>query len=415
MRLRMQAACRVDDDHVAAPLAGELDRVVGDRGRVAAALAADEVSSRALRPDLELLFGGGAEGVRRAEHDRAPVFSQPGGELADSGRLAGAVHANDEDHTRLLVEGQPARLPQQLRGLFDERVTEIAKVSPSLEPPNELGGRRHPDVRRDQRLFEPFPGRLVGGVEGSCGDLLRQCPPALAEGVAQPREEAARVGGLLRPGGVNAEQLGPGPAHACGVRFRSASLNRREAGRRWSATTAATPAAASFHDRRSRARVSITPPTVASGPSVTSGERSIAAILWLSDGSSRCLTRHPAGDDLRDTVGAHRDAVEAVSGFHGPLLVRDHDELSSVGVAAEQLDEAADVRVVERRLDLVEEIEGTRPREEEREQEGDGTESLLAAGEERELRDALAHRAQLDLDSRLAAVVRAVLVGLAQP
>ena len=52
------------------------------------------------------------------------------------------------------------------------------------------------------------------------------------------------------------------------------------------------------------------------------------------------------------------------------------------GVAAQQLDEAADVRVVERGLDLVQEVERVRPREEEREQERDRSERLLAAGEQ---------------------------------
>jgi hypothetical protein len=86
-----------------------------------------------------------------------------------------------------------------------------------------------------------------------------------------------------------------------------------------------------------------------------------------------------ARDDLRDAVGAHRHAVEDVRGLHRPLLVRDDDELRAVGVAAEQLDEAADVRVVERGLDLVEEVERARPREEEREEERDRAERLLAA------------------------------------
>ena len=79
-------------------------------------------------------------------------------------------------------------------------------------------------------------------------------------------------------------------------------------------------------------------------------------------------SREPSRDDLGDTVRTHRDAVEHASkGFHRPLLVRDDDELCPVCVAAQQLP-AADVRVVERRLDLVEE-ERTRAREEEREQE----------------------------------------------
>ena len=113
------------------------------------------------------------------------------------------------------------------------------------------------------------------------------------------------------------------------------------------------------------------------------------------------MLRKAPGDDLRDAVGPHRHAVEDIRGLHRPLLVGDDDELRAVGVPAEELDEARDVRVVERCLDLVEEVEGARPGEEEREQERDRAERLLAAGEERETRDALAGRAQLDLDPRL--------------
>jgi len=61
--------------------------------------------------------------------------------------------------------------------------------------------------------------------------------------------------------------------------------------------------------------------------------------------------------------------------------VRDHDELRSIGVVPQQLDEAADVRVVERCLDLVEKVERARPGEEQREEERDRAERLLAAGE----------------------------------
>src|SRR4029079_2525371 len=53
-------------------------------------------------------------------------------------------------------------------------------------------------------------------------------------------------------------------------------------------------------------------------------------------------------------------------------------------VETQQFDEPSDVRVVERGLDLVEKVEGARPREEEREQEGDRAERLLAPGEKRE-------------------------------
>ena len=91
--------------------------------------------------------------------------------------------------------------------------------------------------------------------------------------------------------------------------------------------------------------------------------------------------------------------------------MRDDDELRAIGVPAQELDEARDVRVVERGLDLVQEVEGTRPREEEREEERDRTERLLASGEQREPRDPLARRTELDLDAGLAALV----LGLDEP
>ena len=56
--------------------------------------------------------------------------------------------------------------------------------------------------------------------------------------------------------------------------------------------------------------------------------------------------------------------------------MRDHDELSAVCVAAQKLHEAADVGVVERGFDLVEKVERTRLREEQREEEGDRAERL---------------------------------------
>jgi hypothetical protein len=62
--------------------------------------------------------------------------------------------------------------------------------------------------------------------------------------------------------------------------------------------------------------------------------------------------------------------------------VGDHHELRALGVPAQELHEAADVGVVQRRLDLVEEVERTGPREKEREQERDGAERLLAAREQ---------------------------------
>src|SRR5919108_219225 len=59
-------------------------------------------------------------------------------------------------------------------------------------------------------------------------------------------------------------------------------------------------------------------------------------------------------------------------------------------------------------LDLVQEVERTRARQEEREQERDRAERLLAARQERQARDALAGRLELELDPRLAALLVAL-------
>src|SRR5262245_37932484 len=93
----------------------------------------------------------------------------------------------------------------------------------------------------------------------------------------------------------------------------------------------------------------------------------------------------------------------------------DDDELGSIGEAPQELDEPPDVGVVERCLDFVEEIERARPGEEEREQERDRAERLLAAREQRQPRDALARRPQLDLDARLSYVAVSVRLRLGQP
>src|SRR5207253_2108200 len=121
------------------------DRVEGDRGRVAAALGADEVRARARRPDLELLLCRGAKGVRGGDDDRAPVLAELGGELADRGRLAGAVDADDQEHAGPLLQLETAGLAEHPRDLFLKPRGEVVPVTAGLEPLNELGGGGHAD------------------------------------------------------------------------------------------------------------------------------------------------------------------------------------------------------------------------------------------------------------------------------
>ena len=79
----------------------------------------------------------------------------------------------------------------------------------------------------------------------------------------------------------------------------------------------------------------------------------------------------------------------------------DDDELRAVRERAQDLQEAVDVEVVERGLDLVEDVERARPGEEDGEQERERGHRLLAAGEQRQALGRLAGGRDLDLDAHL--------------
>ncbi len=107
----------------------------------------------------------------------------------------------------------------------------------------------------------------------------------------------------------------------------------------------------------------------------------------------------------------HGDAVEAVGDFHRLFVVGDHQDL---GVADGLLDETVeepDVRVVERRVDLVQQEEGDGAVEEDGEDERDRRHGFLAAGEERDALGPLPGDPDFDVDTRFEEVV---LVGQAE-
>src|SRR5581483_53427 len=225
-RLSVQPAGRVDDHDVATARDGRLDRVVGDGRRIGAPDRADEVGVRALRPDLELLLGGGAEGVGGRDEHRAAVLAQLLRELPDRRRLAGAVDADDEDDGGTRGERERRRSAEQARELLRQRLRQVARAGARLEPADELRRRPHAHVRGDQRLLESLPGRLVGGVERGQRELARERAPAPRERVAQAREEARPLRLRLGRGVGLAEQLRPAPRHG-GEPYRRGATPRR--------------------------------------------------------------------------------------------------------------------------------------------------------------------------------------------
>src|SRR5581483_2599310 len=83
-----------------------------------------------------------------------------------------------------------------------------------LEPRHELRRRADADVALEQRLLEPLPRRIVGRIERSDRELLRQRTPRARERVTQTADEAAlRLLRLVRSLAV-AEELCPAARHA---------------------------------------------------------------------------------------------------------------------------------------------------------------------------------------------------------
>src|SRR5689334_15662170 len=66
------------------------------------------------------------------------------------------------------------------------------------------------------------------------------------------------------------------------------------------------------------------------------------------------------GNQLRNAGLFHRHAIQAIGNLHGLAIVGDDDELGVALHAAQHLDESADVRVIERGVDFVEQTEGAR-------------------------------------------------------
>ena len=151
-----------------------LDRLEGDAGGVGALRAAHDVDADALAPGGELLDGGGAERVGRAEGHGEVLGDEDAGELADGGGLAGAVDADDEDDAGLAVGA--AHLQAAVHGRVDELEQLFAEygagvgvrtaldAQPGPQSLDQLGGRRDPDVGGQQGVLDGLPGVLVEAI-----------------------------------------------------------------------------------------------------------------------------------------------------------------------------------------------------------------------------------------------------------
>ena len=168
----MQPPGGVDDDDVGLARFGRCNRIEHDGGRVAALRLLNQIAVRAVRPDLQLLDGRGAERVRRPEDDALVQRLQIGGELADRRGLADAVDADDEDHRGARAHAQlfPAGkhpghgFAQKVKDFL--RVLDLALLDLFAQLLADALGRRDADIPHDQKLFELFKQLVVNLCRG---------------------------------------------------------------------------------------------------------------------------------------------------------------------------------------------------------------------------------------------------------
>jgi hypothetical protein len=121
--------------------------------------------------------------------------------------------------------------------------------------------------------------------------------------------------------------------------------------------------------------------------------------------ANACRAPGKVGEHLGRSTRFHRDAIEHVGRLHRALLVADDEQLRLSPELVDQPEEAVQVDVVERGLDLVHHVEGRRPAAEHGEEEGQGGEAALAARQQRQLLHVLAAGLGLDLDAGVQQVV----------
>ena len=124
--------------------------------------------------NLQLIDGGGAEGVGGADERPVPLAAEAMRQLADGGGLAGAVHADDQHdarrrgwyHHRTLRPGE--HRAQFLDHSGAKPGAPRRAAGDSLEDP---GCRRHPDVGAEQQLLERLRGLDVDAFADPPGAL----------------------------------------------------------------------------------------------------------------------------------------------------------------------------------------------------------------------------------------------------
>ncbi len=151
---------------------------------VGAAVAFDHGNAGALAPDVQLLDGGGAEGVCAADHHVLARVCLGARDLADRRGLAGAVDADEQHAARGTDEDVALGLDEELAQALGEGGAQLIGGREVLPRRGlaQVVGHAHGDlaahVAHDARVLELLPDALVN-LAAEREDLIQGLAAAL--------------------------------------------------------------------------------------------------------------------------------------------------------------------------------------------------------------------------------------------
>ena len=174
----LQPPCRIDQNDLDIVRLGLFQCAIGKAGGIGAVIAGNDGAAGTFAPYLELLDGGGAEGITGDQHHRLAIGLEAVGELADGRGLARAVDAADQYDVRPVLGIYFKRLGdgiQDCRHFLGQRfadffVGDVLVEFRFCQGIDQLGRCGDADIGGDQGFLEFIKRGLIqlAGTEDRC-------------------------------------------------------------------------------------------------------------------------------------------------------------------------------------------------------------------------------------------------------
>ena len=169
----MQTAGGIADHHIRPARLGGGGRIEYHRRRIRALLMLDHIHAGTVRPHLKLFNGGGAEGIRRAQHHFFALLLHSCGKLADGGGLADPVDTDHQHHRWFGVQLQLLAAAEHLGHRFHQHIPDRVRIGfPAFldlaaQLITDMGGSGSAGIRHDEDFLEFLEQLLVNFGEGT--------------------------------------------------------------------------------------------------------------------------------------------------------------------------------------------------------------------------------------------------------